>query len=105
MLKKLTTARSVLIPFVLLEANMAWARGLNDGSNRQNSFTTEVVGDDNDQLYLHVWNVYNESWGWQLHGDIEIKTTNGLDGYGGAICIGQPDDNMRFDCISFGVFV
>ena len=84
---------------------LAFARGEEDGSSRENSFTTYVFEQDDSRVDFHAWNVYDEEEGWQLHCDIDVSYVNGPEAFIGGLCLGQPEDELAYDCIAFASFV
>ena len=43
---------------------IAFARGDNDGSSRENAFSSTVLDEEGTSIDLHTWNVYNDEQGW-----------------------------------------
>ena len=51
-------ALSALLPALAL------ARGTDDGSSRDNAFSSYVINKDETRLDFHVWNEYDSTHGW-----------------------------------------
>lgn len=75
---------------VSLVSRQVTSRGTMTGLDSVNASTVHILGTDTYDLYLHLWNVQNAKRIWEMHGEIELKTTDVRPFVGGGICIGRP---------------
>ncbi len=92
-------ALSALLPALAL------SRGTEDGSSRENAFSSYVINAQESRVDFHAWNVYDQTEGWQLHADIDVAFNNGPEAFIGGLCLGQPEDENLYDCVAFASFV
>lgn len=76
----------------------ALARGRNDGTNRANAFTTELLNQDGNSQTLHVWNSFSNG-AWSIEGDIDIVYTGDYPSFQSYVCF-EVDSSDFWDCVA-----
>lgn len=79
---------------------IALGRGAENGTDSGNAYSVELVNTNNARLSLNVWNVRDETEGWQVHGDLTISVINGPPTVKTNVCIEIPGaPEKRWDCM------
>ena len=73
-------------------------RGAENGTDSDNAFSASLVNTENARLSLNVWNVRDQTEGWQLHGDLDISVIKGTPTIKTTACIEIPGA-ARWDCM------
>ena len=89
------------------------ARGAENGIDSQNAYSAVLLDQGDYKLNIHSWNIYDETEGWQIHGELEILVTDSPPIVKANACIeiglieipstelGQPAElQQRYDCIT-----
>ena len=82
--------KKFLATFPLIE-DAVLARGAENGVDSDNAYTVNLVDEFGYTLDFHAWNEHSEEEGWQVHGEIQVKTTDSPTAVKANVCIELPN--------------